>query len=107
MNLWPRAKADASTPPPEAVQPGHYEFEEVAPYYDTLMASVPYGRWVDYVERLLAIYHSPALRVLDLACGTGQVGVSCAGAATRPWARISPSRWCGPAPGSFRPCRPW
>ena len=75
MNLWPRAKADASTPPPEAVQPGHYEFEEVAPYYDTLMASVPYGRWVDYVERLLAIYHSPALRVLDLACGTGQVGV--------------------------------
>ena len=75
MKLWPRQDPGPAAPPPEAVQPGRHEFEAVAPYYDTLMSSVPYGRWVDYVERLLAVYHSPALRVLDLACGTGQVGV--------------------------------
>jgi SAM-dependent methyltransferase len=61
-------------PPPEAVRPGQGEFEAVAPYYDALMAGVPYSRWVDYVERLLAVYETPVGRALDLACGTGQVG---------------------------------
>ena len=66
---------EGSPPPPEAVRPGRGEFEAVAPYYDALMTGVPYFRWVDYVERLLAAYNTPAHQVLDLACGTGQVGV--------------------------------
>ena len=64
----------SDAPPPGAVKPGRHEFEQVAPYYDALMAAVPYGYWVDYVQRLLAIYQAPARQVLDLACGTGQVG---------------------------------
>lgn len=62
-------------PPPEQVRPGRGEFEGIAPYYDALMAGVPYFRWVDYVERLLGAYGQTAREVLDLACGTGQVGV--------------------------------
>ena len=67
----PGAEAGAA---PQPVRPGHGEFEAVAPYYDVLMASVPYRRWVDYVERLLARTRVRPARVLDLACGTGKVG---------------------------------
>ena len=62
-------------------RPGRGEFEQVARHYDTLMAHVPYGRWVDYVERLVATAEhrrdagaTGGRRVLDLACGTGKVG---------------------------------
>jgi len=74
--LWRRPPpAPAAAPPPEAVRPGQGEFEAVAPFYDALMAGVPYARWADYIERMLAVYNTPARNVLDLACGTGQVGV--------------------------------
>lgn len=55
-------------------RPGHGEFDEVAQYYDLLMSSVPYARWVDYVELLLQRWEAEPRRVLDLACGTGKVG---------------------------------
>lgn len=59
----------------EAVtSPGHGEFEDVAPYYDHLMRTVPYARWVDYVESLLDQQGVRPRRVLDLCCGTGKVG---------------------------------
>lgn len=49
-------------------------FTAVAPYYDELMASVPYRSWVDYVESILRrVGHRPR-DVLDLCCGTGRVG---------------------------------
>jgi SAM-dependent methyltransferase len=60
--------------PREATTPGHGAFEEVADYYDHLMRTVPYGQWVDYVERLLGRWRATPRRVLDLACGTGKVG---------------------------------
>lgn len=59
----------------ESPRPGQSEFGQVAPYYDHLMRTVPYGRWVDYVETLLQEHQAQPRRVLDLACGTGQVGV--------------------------------
>lgn len=68
-----------SSPTHEAIdepptQVGEDAFSEVAPYYDDLMASVPYQRWVDYVERLLHRFDARPRDVLDLCCGTGAVG---------------------------------
>ena len=48
-------------------------FEAVAPYYDLLMAEIPYIWWWHYVETLLAHYERTAQSVLDLCCGTGNL----------------------------------
>lgn len=48
-------------------------FGPVSPYYDVLMAGVPYRFWVDYLERLWALHNRKPQAVLDLACGTGTV----------------------------------
>lgn len=49
------------------------QFTSLAPYYDELMAHVPYSAWVDYVLKICKRYkHSPK-QVLDCACGTGNV----------------------------------
>lgn len=55
-------------------EPGQGEFDAVAEHYDHLMRSVPYDRWVDYVEQLLERHGIRPRRVLDLCCGTGKVG---------------------------------
>ena len=55
-------------------RPGLDEFGPVAPYYDYLMRTVAYHRWVDYVEELLDRHQAEPRHVLDLACGTGKVG---------------------------------
>lgn len=49
------------------------QFRQIAPYYDALMAGVPYRFWVDYVEDLLARIDYRPNTVVDLACGTGNV----------------------------------
>lgn len=49
------------------------QFTEVAEVYDSLMSVVPYGWWVDYVEGLWERFDARPRRVLDLACGTGNV----------------------------------
>lgn len=54
--------------------PGHGEFDGVADFYDHLMRCVPYDEWVDYVESLVDRWRGQPRQVLDLACGTGQVG---------------------------------
>jgi SAM-dependent methyltransferase len=49
-------------------------FVAIAPLYDTLMHGVPYGRWVLYLSELLTERSAhPLSRILDLACGTGNV----------------------------------
>jgi SAM-dependent methyltransferase len=50
-----------------------HQFVEVAPWYDELMASVPYEDWVRYVENLVRRFGADVHKVLDLACGTGRV----------------------------------
>jgi SAM-dependent methyltransferase len=45
----------------------------VADVYDRLMAHVPYGWWVDYAGRLWRSAGADPRRILDLACGTGNV----------------------------------
>lgn len=48
-------------------------FSEIAPYYDLLMRDVPYRMWVRYLHELMGRYPQRPSRVLDLACGTGNV----------------------------------
>ena len=49
------------------------QFTSVAEFYDELMSVVPYGWWLEYVERLWKRHQTAPSRVLDLACGTGSV----------------------------------
>lgn len=53
--------------------PENSAFGPVTPYYDALMAGVPYRYWVEYLGRLWARHHQSPHTVLDLACGTGTV----------------------------------
>jgi len=53
--------------------PSTDQFTAVAEVYDDLMSVVPYRWWVDYVERLWRERSFWPRRVLDLACGTGNV----------------------------------
>ena len=52
---------------------GKTQFINVAPYYDLLMSDVPYENWVTYLKELLEERHAKPRRILDLACGTGNV----------------------------------
>ncbi len=72
--IWSRWVGDKPALPEQFTEPGRGEFGEVAPYYDRLMSSVPYKSWVDYVEALLQRHNRQPRRVLDLACGTGNIG---------------------------------
>lgn len=49
------------------------QFNEIASYYDSLMAGVPYKLWVDYLEGILRRLDYHPNTVLDVACGTGNV----------------------------------
>ncbi len=49
------------------------QFKEIAPYYDDLMAGVPYRLWVDYLEDLFRRHDFSPRTILDVACGTGNV----------------------------------
>lgn len=51
----------------------HSQFTAIAPHYDALMRGVPYRHWVRYLDQLLATRKAKPHRVLDLACGTGNV----------------------------------
>jgi SAM-dependent methyltransferase len=50
-----------------------HQFIQVAPLYDLLMTGVPYHDWVAYLKQLLNTRSARPKRVLDLACGTGNV----------------------------------
>jgi len=59
---------------PESAAPNRdRQFIQVAPLYDQLMHDVPYSAWIEYIKELLAERGVRPRRVLDLACGTGNV----------------------------------
>lgn len=49
------------------------QFVTVAPLYDLLMTGVPYTAWILYLRQLLDLWNCHPQKVLDLACGTGNV----------------------------------
>lgn len=55
--------------------PDNEAFTVLAPYYDELMAEVPYSVWVDYIHRITQHLKFQFESVLDLACGTGNVAI--------------------------------
>ena len=73
------SKIDSHTSIPEALSSATPSFTSVAPYYDKLMASVPYRFWLSYIEALWKTHGVKPRRVLDLACGTGTVSLLLAG----------------------------
>ena len=48
-------------------------YQGLAPIYDYVMAHVGYGEWAAYIHALFARFAPAATRVVDLACGTGNV----------------------------------
>ncbi len=48
-------------------------YQGLAPIYDHVMAHVDYGAWAAYIHVLFARFAPTAIRVVDLACGTGNV----------------------------------
>lgn len=48
-------------------------YQGLAPIYDYVMAHVDYGAWAAYIHALFARFAPNAIRVADLACGTGNV----------------------------------
>jgi ubiquinone/menaquinone biosynthesis C-methylase UbiE len=53
--------------------PTEHQFTALAPYYDELMQVVPYDAWVDYVLLLFSMVEHDPVKLLDCACGTGNV----------------------------------
>jgi len=49
------------------------QFDDLAPHYDELMDVVPYDAWVDYVLMLFNVANHDPKKLLDCACGTGNV----------------------------------
>lgn len=45
----------------------------VAPYYETLMRSVPYGMWLEYLRLHWSLAGIEPRRVLEICCGTGKL----------------------------------
>ncbi|OMI27589.1 SAM-dependent methyltransferase [Bacillus haynesii] len=47
--------------------------------YDKLMSHAPYDQWVSWIEKMIGAQQKERIRVLDLACGTGEISVRLAG----------------------------
>lgn len=54
------------------------QFVDLAPHYDELMEVVPYTHWAEYVLLLWEIHGQHPRRVLDCACGTGNLSLELA-----------------------------
>ncbi|MDR6122289.1 SAM-dependent methyltransferase [Bacillus sp. SLBN-46] len=50
-------------------------YEQFAYLYDELMKDAPYDEWVSFVKEQLVNYNVTGVRLLDLACGTGELSI--------------------------------
>ncbi|WP_413308644.1 class I SAM-dependent methyltransferase [Bacillus sp. 1P10SD] len=50
-------------------------YEQFAYLYDELMKDAPYNEWVRFVKEKLVKYEVTGIRLLDLACGTGELSI--------------------------------
>jgi ubiquinone/menaquinone biosynthesis C-methylase UbiE len=72
MNFFQRPSHDENSIPDASTQ-NESQFGPLAPHYDELMKIVPYDQWAEYVMTLFAYAGHDPRRVLDCACGTGNV----------------------------------
>lgn len=49
------------------------KYEQFALLYDELMNDVPYDKWVEFTEESLQQVSMKEAKILDVACGTGNV----------------------------------
>lgn len=49
----------------------HVPYRSFAEVYDRIMADVPYDVWADYIEAVWRRFSFQPVKILDLACGTG------------------------------------
>ena len=49
------------------------KYEQFALLYDELMNDVPYDKWVEFTEESLQQADMKEAKILDVACGTGNV----------------------------------
>lgn len=52
-------------------------YEQFALLYDELMNDVPYDKWVEFTEESLQQADMKEAKILDVACGTGNVTLPC------------------------------
>jgi SAM-dependent methyltransferase len=71
MPAYPSEKILAFLPAYQVGDP----FAPIAPFYDQLMASVPYSEWADYVEQVMRHIKFRPRDILDVACGTGTMAL--------------------------------
>ncbi len=50
-------------------------YNEFAEVYDLFMEDVDYGSWCKYIERIFALYGAKPRKILDTACGTGNITI--------------------------------
>ncbi len=51
-------------------------YSALASIYDHVMSDVDYETWADYIDEIILSHHPKAVRLLELACGTGTVALS-------------------------------
>lgn len=51
------------------------QFDDISPYYDEVMAVVPYRQWAQYIRRLLKRFGWKPSTILDVATGTGTLAL--------------------------------
>ncbi|MGG4504566.1 class I SAM-dependent methyltransferase [Heyndrickxia sporothermodurans] len=50
-------------------------YGDFAYVYDFLMQDVPYDKWLEFFQKKANIYNAPGKKVMDLACGTGELSI--------------------------------
>lgn len=51
-------------------------YTALASIYDEVMENVDYETWADYIDEILMIHHPNAVKIHELACGTGTMALS-------------------------------
>lgn len=60
-------------------------YSHLAEYYDMLMDDVDYNRWCSFIEEIFQVYNIKPQRILDTACGTGNITIPMASKGYELW----------------------
>lgn len=60
-------------------------YNEFAEVYDLFMEDVDYGAWCQYIRSIFGLYGAKPVRILDTACGTGNITIPMAEAGFELW----------------------